>query len=56
MEGVRKCVYLAEQEGFKLYFNPNVISLKRIFEKIKVLGKERNLTYKSYTIPIREEV
>jgi hypothetical protein len=42
---------LAEEEGFKLHYISNVISLKRIFEKIKVLGEERNLTYKSFVIP-----
>jgi hypothetical protein len=42
---------LAEEEGFKLHYIANVISLKRIFEKIKVLGKERSLAYKSFVIP-----
>jgi hypothetical protein len=43
---------LAEEEDFKLNYVSNVISLKRIFEKIKVLGEERNLTYKSFVIPM----
>ncbi len=51
-EGIRKCIYLVEEEGFKLHYTAKIISLKRIFKKIKVLGEERNLAYKSYVIPM----
>jgi len=43
---------LVEEEGFKLHYTAKIISLKRIFKKIKVLGEERNLAYKSYVIPM----
>jgi hypothetical protein len=46
MEGIRKIVYLADKETYELSYIPSIIPLKRIFEKIEVLGKERDLPYK----------
>ena len=39
-------IYLAEKEAFELGYIPNIISLKRIFEKIESVGKERDLPFK----------
>jgi hypothetical protein len=47
MEGIRNIVYLADEEVFELEYLSNVISLRRIFEKIEALGEERNLPYKA---------
>jgi len=52
MEGIRKMAYLAEKEVFELEYLPNVISLRKIFERIEALGKERNLSYKGFVIPM----
>jgi hypothetical protein len=47
MEGIRKIVYLADKEVFKLEYLPCIVSLKKIFEKIEASGKERNPPYKA---------
>jgi hypothetical protein len=52
MEGIRKIVYLADKETYELSYIPSVIPLKRIFEKIEALGKERDLPYKCSIIPV----
>ncbi len=52
MEGIEKMVFLPEKEVFELSFISNVISMEMIFEKIVALGKKRNLTYKSFLIPM----
>lgn len=45
MEGIRKIAYVVALEGFELSYIPGIISLKRIFERIDAIGKERNLPY-----------
>lgn len=47
MEGIRNIVYLADKEVFELEYLPCIVSLKKIFEKIQALGKERNPPYKA---------
>ncbi len=51
MEGIRKIEYVADQEEFELSYIPGIISLKRIFEGIEAIGKDRNLPYKCTIIP-----
>jgi hypothetical protein len=52
MQGIQKIVYLNEKGVFELWFNTSVITLEKIFEKIKELGEERNLPYKCLVIPM----
>jgi hypothetical protein len=54
-EGIQKIVYLPEKEVFELWYMPSVISFKRIFEKIKATGEERNLNYVSIVLSIKRE-
>ena len=49
-EGIQKITYMLEEELFELWFIPNIISLKRIFENIKATGEERDLKYESFVV------
>ncbi len=53
-EGIRKIVYLQDEELFELCYISSVISLKKIFAKITALGEERNLPYKSFVISMEQ--